>query len=908
MLNLKLRDEFLKRNLRGTVIDFRSQKHDGATEVAPEEFLKITYPTADVLKAVNCLREDNLTGPVVLMGGRGKGKSHLMAVLHHCIKSPEVAEQWLSTWAAQLDDPSIGQYKIRRGYFPITEAVNSHNYNFLWDLIFDRHPKGQLFKGKFQASNAAVPPRALMEEMFHDTPTCLILDEFQTWYDDLPEQHKGYKVRANAFSFVQTLSEIAKDSPDTLVFIVSVRENNTEAFKQIHRQTPILIDFSGDTAKEDRKRLILHRLFENRMHIPSDQIAALVQPYASERYRLVYEQDGRKNAQKVLEEVCLSWPFAPELLDLLEDQILMADAAQETRDMIRILAMVFKSRGETVPVITSSLFTVEGDSGEVQALVDSIANQAGQSHLREIAKRNVAEVRDSGATVPRLADMVASIWMHSMAPGRTRGAHAADIQLALAGIKPIDDNDFNLQMQTLVENSVNIHDDPNAKTYWFEQEVNPRARVRVTAKNDNLWKPTATASSLSFPGKDTEWLQREIRRCFVSESQSPSQVVVLGPNWQEDNWTDDLPEQERPNLWARQVLLVVPEVFSNSVALSTTLGKWLATKISAKRNTVRFLVQHGAGKGLFEDTELRFAARCSYLCSKEAWGRSDFLYQPLFKEFTDPLEKAIKERFAHFAILQKWDFGSPEKCQFVREPLTKRGVEVPQEVENALEEKFFEPDVFEKRLLSAAKDGMSVAEFIDDLKEPSPGDTAVYIGEQRSLNHIQHVAAQGKIALNVDGAWYTKLAGQSAEEALVYVRQKTSRTGNELKRMMLGLASNVGGGVTPPSPSNPSPTPVPPSPSIPPSPTLPNVPPTVTPSNPPPVPPVNPPPVAPKKHTAAPANGSTLQGKFEEWGLAGKKLKRVTLSVEGISVSDMKAFLTRLPSKYKASMEVEEEP
>ena len=155
-----------------------------------------------------------------------------------------------------------------------------------------------------------------------------------------------------------------------------------------------------------------------------------------------------------------------------------------------------------------------------------------------------------------------------MAPGRTRGARAADIQLALAGIKPIDDNDFNLQMQTLVENSVNIHDDPNAKTYWFEQEVNPRARVRVNAKNDNLWKPTATASSLSFPGKDTEWLQREIRRCFVSESQSPSQIVVLGPNWQEDNWTDDLPEQERPNLWARQVLLVVPDVFSSSAALN----------------------------------------------------------------------------------------------------------------------------------------------------------------------------------------------------------------------------------------------------------------------------------------------------------------------------------------------------
>ena len=904
MLNLKLRDEFLKKNLKGTVIDFRSQKHDGATEVAPEDFLKITYPTADVLNAVNCLREDNLTGPVVLMGGRGKGKSHLMAVLHHCIKSPDAAERWLTDWSTQLGIPALSQCKIRRGYHPITEKVNDCDYDFLWDLIFDRHPRGQLYKGKFQATNSAVPSRALMEEMFNDVPTCLILDEFQTWYDNLPEQHKGYKVRANAFSFVQTLSEIAKESPDTLVFIVSVRENSSEAFKQIHRQTPVLIDFSGDTAKEDRKRLILHRLFENRQHIPSDQIAALVQPYASERYRLIYEQDGRKNAQKVLEEVCLSWPFAPELLDLLEDQILMAAAAQETRDMIRVLAMVYKSRGEDVPVVTSALFSVEGDSGEVQALVDSIANQAGQSHLREIAKRNVAEVKDSGEAVPRLSDMVASIWMHSMAPGRTRGAQAADVQLALAGVKPIDDNEFNLQMQTLVDNSVNIHDDPNTKTYWFEQEVNPRARVRVTAKNENLWKLTATASALTYPGKDTEWIQREMRKCYVSEAQSPSQIVVLGPNWQDDNWIDDLPEQEKPNLWSRQMLLVVPDVFPTVSAMNAQLGKWLALKLSGKRNTIRFLVQTGSGKGIYDDTELRFAARCSYLCSREAWGR-DYVYQSLFREFTDPLEKAIKERFTHFAVLQKWDFGSPDKCEFAREPLTKRGIDVPPEVEQAIEERFFEQDEFEERLVDAAKDGKLVSEFIDELKEPTPGDTAVYLGEQRTLSHIQQVAAQGKIAINVDGTWYAKSAGQSADEALVFIRQKTSRAGNELKKMQLGPATNAGGGVTPPTPQV---APMPVTPVTPENPSGPVVSPTVSPGDSPVVaPPVAQQPAAPKRHSAAPANASTLQGKFEEWGLIGKKLKSTQLTVEGISVEDLKKWLLRLPSKYKAAMEVEEE-
>jgi len=43
MFSLKPREEFLKKNLRGTVMDFRSQKHDGATEIAPVDFLKANF-------------------------------------------------------------------------------------------------------------------------------------------------------------------------------------------------------------------------------------------------------------------------------------------------------------------------------------------------------------------------------------------------------------------------------------------------------------------------------------------------------------------------------------------------------------------------------------------------------------------------------------------------------------------------------------------------------------------------------------------------------------------------------------------------------------------------------------------------------------------------------------------------
>ena len=55
-------------------------------------------------------------------------------------------------------------------------------------------------------------------------------------------------------------------------------------------------------------------------------------------------------------------------------------------DLIRILAQVFKSRGEVVPIITPADFFVDGDSDEVQTLVDAIAVQADVTDERRAGR------------------------------------------------------------------------------------------------------------------------------------------------------------------------------------------------------------------------------------------------------------------------------------------------------------------------------------------------------------------------------------------------------------------------------------------------------------------------------------------------------------------------------------------
>jgi len=429
MLGLKLRDEFLGAHMPGTAIELRNSNNEGAAQKSPDYILSITYPTADVQTALKAISSKNFGRPIVIMGDRGRGKSHIMAVMHHAVQSPEIIEAWLQEWGAKLSSDELKNMEILKGYVPISEPVHNHEYPLLWDLLFDRHPKGQYYRGQFEGMKQPFPPRTLLEKMFEEQPICLILDEFQTWYTGLPDKDPktGLLLKQYAFNFIQILSEIAKDRPSILIFVISVLNNQNDAFHQVHRQGPVVIDFRGPSAKQDRQKLLLHRLFENRRNISESEIIGCASTYAGERFRLLHASKSEAEKERIQQEVFTCWPFSPELLDLIEDHILLSSAAQETRDLIRILAQVFRSRGDLMPIITPADFFVDGEYDQVQTLIDSIADSLAQDKLRQIAQRNLEAVYESGVGILNARELVNAIWMRSMSPGKNAGGTPAEI-------------------------------------------------------------------------------------------------------------------------------------------------------------------------------------------------------------------------------------------------------------------------------------------------------------------------------------------------------------------------------------------------------------------------------------------------------------------------------------------------
>ena len=424
MLGLELRKEFKGRRLKGTAIELTNKNKTGATQVSASDFLKITYPTADVLKTIEAVGP-NQGHPVTLKGERGQGKSHLMAMIFHAFTDNVATSQWLSEWGNRLNNDKIVGLPLRSGMAVISESLHRQRYKFLWDLLFEQHPHGDYCRGKWESSGEKktdVPSDEILLEMFEHTPTALILDEFQTWFDGLTNT-KQYPCRNWAFNFIQVLSEIAKEHPDLLVLIISVRNGNTDAFQQVQRVNPVIIDFKGPSAKQDRLRLLLHRLFDNRIQVSNDKIADAVETHVSEYIRL--KNIAPAEHQRTREEFIHAWPYAPHLMELLEDQVLMAAHAQETRDLIRILADLFKRHGEDTPIITAADFRLDDESSGINALLDSVANQH-HAKLREKAMRNLEAVRDAVANtsqkVPHLEGIIGALWLRSMTESNLAGA------------------------------------------------------------------------------------------------------------------------------------------------------------------------------------------------------------------------------------------------------------------------------------------------------------------------------------------------------------------------------------------------------------------------------------------------------------------------------------------------------
>jgi hypothetical protein len=796
MLGLTLRQEFRGKRLKGTAIELSNDTNTGATQVAAQEFLEITYPTHDLLKGIEAVGP-NQGRPVVVIGERGLGKSHLMAALHHAVNDPASTGSWLNAWATTLGDPQIGTIALRSEMLVIGESLHRQRYKFLWDLLFERHPNGEYIRGKWEGMGAAktdIPSDKLILELLQHSPTMLLLDEFQTWYDGLTNT-KQYPWKNWAFNFIQILSEIAKEHPELLVLVISVRNGGSDAYQQVHRVNPVAIDFkaggNAERIQQDRRRMLLHRLFDNRLQIAPSSVDTLIGKHVSEYFRLLDVPSSEHDRKR--REFSESWPYAPHLLRLLEEQVLIATDAQETRDMIRILANLYKSRGDAVPVLTAADFRLDDDTSGIGALLDSVSNEHHRT-LRAKAQQNIISVTEAvpnHATLsPHLQEIVGSLWLRSIAVGNLAGADPATLQVDITRDKAVDDNAFQVELATVIENSFNIHQD--GPRLVFREEENPQAKLMACARNDKLFAN----------GSDLVQLAKEVRYVIggTEEVAKTFRVIALPRDWLSNPWTA-LDESERPDKWDdRLPILVLPE---EPDKLDERLGRWVKDHLQKRRNTIRFLMPRSGSSNAFQDRDLLILARAEM--KAQEWSAQGPEYKKLQSKYQGELRDILKKRFDRFAVLHRWNFADPSQCLFSVESLKKQGAQIPEGIEEVLLNDLFVPEDFEALVLEAAGENTSVGKLLRELQEPRPAglDCIPWLGETSMKERVLRLCSRGKVAINLRGLEFLQAhPGEDEDTAWKRLKPKLHYTGRQLDEVFLLEPSAVPttGGTTPPAP------------------------------------------------------------------------------------------------------------
>jgi len=579
-------------------------------------------------------------------------------------------------------------------------------------------------------------------------------------------------------------------------------------------------------------------------------------------------------------------------MHLLEDQVLIATEAQETRDLIRILVDLFKTRGEQSPVITAADFDITSDKGSITSLLSSVANPLHRT-LLEKARRNLEAVRtavqEPDKNVPHASEIISALWLRSLSVDRINGAEPAELQTDITLSQAVDDNTFAAEMALIRENSFNIH--PVGNRLVFMEVENAEGKLLAHARNDKLFEN----------GQDIEQLAAEVRYVIggTEEVSRQFRVVVLRKKWQTDPWVE-LPENERPDRWdGRLTLIVLPEYPDK---LEATLGAWLKQHVQQRRNALRFLLPKRDTGSIYYDRDLIIYSRAVHLANQ--WKETDSAYKPLFTTYqTSHLRPKLKDIFDTFAILDVWNFAQPEQCLFLVEKQNTTGDKIPKAIHTKIVADLFVAEDFEAAALAQAASSSSLAKFIAELQEPSiAGKHSIpWLGEVTAKEKVLRLCAAGKVVINVRGLELLQAQpGESEDAAWTRIKGKLG-SGKELEQTILLMpgATPASGGTAPTLPTPP----------VTKTTTIPGVPPeTQQPT--PPGPTVTTPPTGPtaKPYGTPSKTAVNLLGEVEKWGIGpATKITNVNLNISQMNGAQLTELLTKLPDGVTYSLNLEKE-
>jgi hypothetical protein len=334
------REEVREGRFQGVLQAHKVGASSDRLENDPQQLLSMTYPSNALKTAFehveNKLNGRDSQGGITLSGPYGAGKSHGLLVLYHLFDNPDIAQEWLDEWEVPLSLPGSAEASIL--------STSKTDADLIWEPIF-RELGGE----EILENIDRYPTTDHIEELVEDQHAAIFFDEIETWWESFDKQADEELLNRNEF-FLQNLLEVANDPEEELLVFATLLDKSKDLKRILNRTSPYAVDLN---ATGDRERIILHRLFETRRdEIDERGVRDVVQEFI-DGYGYPIELEEEKRYENRMVE---TYPFHPELLDLLDSLYEGGRERQSVRGAMNVLADTVRQRyNETSLIVTSDI-------------------------------------------------------------------------------------------------------------------------------------------------------------------------------------------------------------------------------------------------------------------------------------------------------------------------------------------------------------------------------------------------------------------------------------------------------------------------------------------------------------------------------------------------------------------------
>lgn len=532
-----------------SIVDLENLRSQGKKrlEAKPQEFLELTFPGSDVRHVLKNLHErftcgHATAGLYLFEGHKGSGKSHLLLLIHHLAKNPDLA--WLAQHGIECALPHDA--------IVITHKFTDFPLDALWSLVWEGC-------GATPPVSATPPNLDQFRTLIAGKHVFLILDELERGIQAIADPAR----QTQNLNFLQMVTEEANRCDNAAVTVfASVYDALNEPGATLKRVPRIDVRFSDPA---DRMQIVRHRLFEN---------AAVSDQRAIERVVVSFQNDWRAKGLTTSDEygrqLAAAYPFTPELVEHIQEHA--RNQFQGTRGALGFLGALVR-----YCVKSRTLMSTADAAVSQRDILSMLSDLDPGGRVTACACSDLADLRDH----PFAERIVASVLLATLAAaGKARGQTEAT--LARQVLQPGDDiNVFRTSLRAFHKFGTFFHEQEGV--YYFDLEEKPYAKVEYKSlsvaasaaldKAFDLWTADVFGDGNAVIFRDRDQAQAALKQCDARRIR-----FVLAPR--------RLRPEERHDLYhglsnRNLVILLEPAAKEFDACASRDIVKWAQSLLAA---------------------------------------------------------------------------------------------------------------------------------------------------------------------------------------------------------------------------------------------------------------------------------------------------------------------------------------